>query len=324
LNSLLSSSPNFRLYSIDMLASCEYLPQELTECVSESCEVYPIDEDSVPPEVIKVDSRQYEFDLDGWARWDMPTEDYYDTQDVPESFTGYDGSVVWKFIHEKIAFKPSTFVCGSWRRDFNNAISGLHSSISCHILMSIEEKLEDGEGDVDGLVFREEFDRRLGTKEHVENLYFTYLLLLGAVREARHRLLEDCDSNFDGAEDLKHLLSQPIWDESVIDCAAEQMRKHGTKEDDTFWKARMRTRELMRIMNCVQCNKCRLHGKIGVLGLSTALQILLGKSGTGVDRQVISKLHRVELAALLTTTGKLGRAVMFYEDRIKGGGMGGG
>lgn len=85
----------------------------------------------------------------------------------------------------------------------------------------------------------------------------------------------------------------------------------------------MRTRELMRIMNCVQCNKCRLHGKIGVLGLSTALQILLGKSGTGVDRQVISKLHRVELAALLTTTGKLGRAVMFYEDRIKRGGMGG-
>ncbi|GMI00912.1 hypothetical protein TrVE_jg7299 [Triparma verrucosa] len=319
LTSLLTSSPNFRLYSVDMLASCEYLPQELTECVSESCEVYPIDEDEVPHNVIKIDASQWQFDLDGWARWDMPTDDYYDTQDVPEAYTSYDGSVVWNFIHEKIAFKPNTFECGSWRRDFNNAISGLHSSISCHILMSMEEKIEGGEEDVEGLVFKDEFDRRLGTKDHVENLYFTYMLLLGAVREARHRLLEDCESDFDGADELRSVLSMKMWDSDVIDCAAAEMRKHGTKEDDTFWKARMRTRELMRIMNCVQCNKCRLHGKIGVLGLSTALQILLGKSGTGVDSKVINKLHRVELAALLTTTGKCGRAVMYYERKIKEG-----
>lgn len=37
----------FRLYSVDILASCEYLPQELFECYSESCEIYPIDEDEV-------------------------------------------------------------------------------------------------------------------------------------------------------------------------------------------------------------------------------------------------------------------------------------
>ena len=37
----------FRLYSVDMLASCEYIPQELFECYSESCEIYPIDEEEV-------------------------------------------------------------------------------------------------------------------------------------------------------------------------------------------------------------------------------------------------------------------------------------
>jgi Endoplasmic Reticulum Oxidoreductin 1 (ERO1) len=37
----------FRLYSVDILASCEYMPQELFECYSETCEIYPVDEDEV-------------------------------------------------------------------------------------------------------------------------------------------------------------------------------------------------------------------------------------------------------------------------------------
>ena len=41
------SRPFFRLYSVDILASCEYMPQELFECYSESCEIYPVDDDEV-------------------------------------------------------------------------------------------------------------------------------------------------------------------------------------------------------------------------------------------------------------------------------------
>lgn len=43
----LKQNPYFRLYSVDILASCEYLPQELFECYSETCEIYPVDEDEV-------------------------------------------------------------------------------------------------------------------------------------------------------------------------------------------------------------------------------------------------------------------------------------
>lgn len=43
----LRDEPYFRLYSVDILGSCEYIPQELFECYSESCEIYPIDEDEV-------------------------------------------------------------------------------------------------------------------------------------------------------------------------------------------------------------------------------------------------------------------------------------
>lgn len=43
----LCDQPYFRLYSVDILASCEYMPQELFECYTESCEIYPEDEDDV-------------------------------------------------------------------------------------------------------------------------------------------------------------------------------------------------------------------------------------------------------------------------------------
>jgi Endoplasmic Reticulum Oxidoreductin 1 (ERO1) len=43
----LRMSPYFRFFSVDILASCEYIPQELVECYTESCEIYPADEDKV-------------------------------------------------------------------------------------------------------------------------------------------------------------------------------------------------------------------------------------------------------------------------------------
>jgi hypothetical protein len=43
----LRDKPYFRLYSVDILASCEYIPQELFECYSQSCEIYPVDEEEV-------------------------------------------------------------------------------------------------------------------------------------------------------------------------------------------------------------------------------------------------------------------------------------
>lgn len=67
-----------------MLGSCEYMPQELFECYSQSCEIYPVDEDEVPGDIMAKDSEEHEFELDGWARWDMPSEDYYDTDQFPE------------------------------------------------------------------------------------------------------------------------------------------------------------------------------------------------------------------------------------------------
>lgn len=43
----LRSKSDFRYYSVDILASCEYMAQELFECYTESCEIYPVDDGEV-------------------------------------------------------------------------------------------------------------------------------------------------------------------------------------------------------------------------------------------------------------------------------------
>jgi len=323
----LTNQPFFRLYSVDMLASCEYLPQELTECYSETCEIYPIDEEDVPEDIRKVDAHEHEFDIDGWGRWDMPTDDYYDILQFPEEYTGYDGADVWRFVHERICFEGYEYDDNHWKADYNKAVSGLHSMISAQIIRGIKKRVETGEGFTDEEVWTDpekEFRRRLSpdgeTSLAIENLYFCYMLCLTAVSKARDRLLQDCDSgkiDAEAAKELRPILDSPLLDHPSVEAASRKLHDHAVKDSDSkgaLWEARMRTRELLRIMNCVQCNKCRFHGKIGTMGFSTALQILVGSSGEGGDA---TRVHRVELAALMTTLYKFSRAVDTCQEYLK-------
>jgi hypothetical protein len=274
------------------------------------------------------DAEEHDFELDGWARWDMPSEDYYDTTQFPEEFTGYDGAEVWRFIHNRIAFQGSDIVDeyndDSWKADFNRAVSGLHAMISAQVCRGIGDKIASGltdENETEWTDPKAEFDRRLGpggeTPKAIENLYFTYMLLLSAVAKAKDRLLADCGSgkiDTETASEIQSILSSSLLDDSSIESASKKLHDHALKDDSNLWEARMRARELMRIMNCVQCNKCRLHGKISVMGISTALNLLLGQTGAGGDAK---KIHRVELAALMTTLGKFATAVDYCQSMLE-------
>ena len=219
----------------------------------------------VPNDIRSVDADEHDFELDGWARFDMPTEDYYDLEQFPEGFTGYDGSVIWQFIHNRIAFHhvPETiqdeYDSDNWKADFNKAVSGLHSMISAQVCRGLEDLIESGEKIPKGSQWndpRVEFKRRLSpssseTSQALENLYFTYMLLLSAVRAAKGRLLLDCDSGKiepDSARKLRNILSCSLLDEPKIQVASKKLHDHAIKDSNSMWQARMRTRELFRIM----------------------------------------------------------------------------
>jgi hypothetical protein len=271
-----------------------------------------------------VDAEESDFELDGWGRWDMPTEDYYDMQQWPEAYTGYDGAEVWNFIHSRICFEGYEYDDDHWRADFNKAVSGLHSMISAQIVKGIRDRVESGEEFSDDEIWtdpQKEFNRRLGpdgeTPLAIENLYFTFMLLTTAVARARERLLEDCNSgkiDAAAAEELRSVLDTSLFDDASVDVASRKLHDHAVNDSEcsaALWEARMRSRELLRIMNCVQCNKCRLHGKIAVMGVSTALHILVGKKGEGCDP---TRVHRVELATLMTTLHKFSTAIKFCQE----------
>ncbi|CAB9519562.1 ERO1-like protein alpha [Seminavis robusta] len=309
----LRGDPYFQFYSVDILGSCEYIPQELFECYSETCEIYPVGDEEVPDPIKMVDSAEHDFELDGFARWDMPTDDYYDVAAFPEGYTGYDGREVWEYIHNRICF-PVAYSDQHWKADFNRAVSGLHSMISAQVTRGIQERVDAGEPFSDDEVWRDpdaEFARRLGPQGDnplaLENLYFGYMLLLSAAAKAKPILLQGVGS-VGSSDALRDILDDPIVSDNSVGVALSKLENHVMMDPTSLWEARMRTRELARIMNCVQCNKCRLHGKISTMGLSTAFQILLGGN--------ISSLRRVEIATFIATLHKFSTAVDFCQRKL--------
>ena len=59
---------------------------------------------------------------------------------------------------------------------------------------------------------------------------------------------------------------------SQVQSAAAILRAHASSPDFAVWKLRLRTRHLKLIMGCVECNVCKVHGTVLVIGLASTLQ----------------------------------------------------
>ena len=63
-------------------------------------------------------------------------------------------------------------------------------------------------------------------------------------------------------------------------------------------------RNISRVLDCVTCQTCKLHGKMELLGMGTALKILLLP-----ENYIGSVLTREEVVALINTVGKFSHAI---------------
>lgn len=327
----LRSAKFFSLYSVDMLANCAYLKDGLDECEFDACEVLP--EEPAPERLYGRDLDEREFNLDSWARMDPPSEDYYNLESYPEGYTGYDGAHVWKFAYEKLCFAgcagsrspalDDDEAANGWRGVFDRSVSGLHASIACHI---VDDFSED---DAECLA---EYDRRVGDHpERPRNLHFAFALVLTALAEARPALTSFVFDAGDAENDarlrgkVQALCAEGLLDAPELAKMAPLMRSAAVTanecmlaespdgesswlEEAGIWQMRQRSRAMLRVMDCVQCGACRIHGKVAWFGIATALKVIYDKVSDA------SPLSRVEVAALLTTLAKLGTAVRFAEE----------
>ncbi|KAF9589001.1 hypothetical protein IFM89_017680 [Coptis chinensis] len=265
----------------------------------------------------------------GWVDIDNPwTNDdetdngemtYVNLQLNPERYTGYVGPSarrIWDAVYtENCPNHPSEAFCQE-KRVLYKLISGLHASISVHIAA---DYLLDEATNLWGQNLELLSDRVLRYPDRVRNLYFTYLFVLRAVTKAADYLEHAEYSTGNPAEDLKSqsLVRQLLYNPKLQAACPlpfdEAKLWQGQSEPELRQQIQNQFRNISALMDCVGCEKCRLWGKLQVLGLGTALKILFSVNGhTNVDQPL--QLQRNEVIALVNLLNRLSESIKFVHE----------
>uniref|UniRef100_A0A023FPJ4 Putative endoplasmic reticulum oxidoreductin-1-like protein n=1 Tax=Amblyomma cajennense TaxID=34607 RepID=A0A023FPJ4_AMBCJ len=264
--------------------------------------------------------------------------EYVDLSLNPERYTGYAGASahrIWRSIYEENCFKPNVgygpyttsknlnAMCLE-KRAFYRAISGLHASINVHLCANHLSR--DPLGQPSWGPNAVEFERRFSPKvtkgegpQWLRNLYFVYLLELGALAKAAPYLLHE--TFYTSAEDetvpaaVRALLDAARdFPHHFNDSAMFNGKKDALKLKEEF-KAHFRN--ISRIMDCVGCDKCRLWGKLQVQGLGTAMKILFTEKSRLPPENPRFHLTRSEIVSLFNAFGRLSNSIYHLQQFSK-------
>ncbi|RZC45412.1 hypothetical protein C5167_038356 [Papaver somniferum] len=334
--------PFFRYFKVKLWCDCPFWPDD-GMCRLRDCSVCECEENEFP-EIFKKPGRISSQDLvcqegkpqatvdrtldrkafRGWVEIDNPwTSDdetdnaemtYVNLQLNPERYTGYTGPSarrIWDAIYtENCPRYPSGEFCKE-KKVLYKLISGLHSSISIHIAA---DYLLDEAANVWGQNFQLMYDRVLQYPDRVRNLYFTYLFVLRAVTKAADYLEQAEYITGNPTEDLKtkSLMKQLLYNPKLQAACPipfdEAKLWQGQSGPELKQQIQKQFRNISALMDCVGCEKCRLWGKLQVLGLGTALKILFSVDGQDhVDQHL--QLQRNEVIALGNLLNRLSESV---------------
>jgi len=231
-------------------------------------------------------------------------------------------------------------------RVFYRLVSGMQASVATHIAKRYAFRADESDPTDSGVlgVNMPLWVQRVGRHpERLQNLYFAYLFMMRAVARAGTRLLAFNYSTGDGASDarahalLQRLVSEPLAhtrscpsggtallggfdetalfrdpDEGLAWPSTHEYEQHVARRAGMKLRMRDAFRNISRIMDCVGCEKCRLYGKLQVLGLGTALKLLFEskerRAGGGAAGSE-EPLQRNEVIALVNTLAEFAESV---------------
>lgn len=176
--------------------------------------------------------------------------------------------------------------------------------------------------------------------ERLNNMYFAFIFLLRAVIKAKDHLLEYPYYTGNSTDDalvmgyftklydnnitLNNIINindinecKNGFDESILfqehvstgGMDSEELQG-GRKNKILLEEFRNRFRNITKIMDCVSCDKCRVWGKVQILGIGTAIKILLTPN-EDLGRINGLQLHRQEVIALVNTIHQFSTSVDF-------------
>ncbi|KAK7104719.1 hypothetical protein V1264_019389 [Littorina saxatilis] len=218
------------------------------------------------------------------------------------------------------------------KRTFYRLISGLHTSINIHLcdqyLFPSINAFGPPEWGPNVKEFKKRFDPETSDgqgPQRLKNLYFAYLVELRALAKAAPYLEQEefFTGTFGHDDEVRlavHDFLQVVrefpehFDESkLFQGNSAQTKKLKIEFRDHF-------RNISRIMDCVGCDKCKLWGKLQVLGMGTALKILFSGSSMGLASTVSAdfkadfQLTRTEIVALFNAFGRLSSSIYALEN----------
>jgi len=245
----------------------------------------------------------------------------------PERNTGYNGTHIWRTIYEENCINldgdKDQPMCYE-ERILYRLLSGLHVSTTLSIAKNYYPP-NKRKGRVKYEPNLSYFFEKVGQHpDYVRNLHFSYVVLLRALKKANSFLYsyEIRTGNIVDDETatilLRRLLDSSIlkscnnvftaFDESLM--FRQQTVLNAGRESQELVTLQQNFKgvfhNISSILDCVQCQQCKLHGKMAMLGYGTALKILFLPR----EELIASSLSRNEVVALINTIAKMSEAIM--------------
>ncbi|KAL2476483.1 Endoplasmic reticulum oxidoreductin-1 [Abeliophyllum distichum] len=345
----LVTTPFFRYFKVKLWCDCPFWPDD-GMCKLRDCSVCECPENEfpelfkkpmkhgLPSDDLKCQEGKPQATVDrtldskafrGWIEVDNPwtnddeTENdemtYINLQLNPERYTGYSGPSarrIWDAIYSENCPKYAFGEICQEKKILYKLISGLHSSISIHIA---SDYLLDETTNLWGRNLELANDRVLQYPDRVGNLYFTFLFVLRAVTKATNYLEQAEYNTGNTEEDLKaqSLIRQLLYNPKLQAACPlpfdEAKLWKGQSGPELKQEIQKNFRNISAIMDCVGCEKCRLWGKLQVLGLGTALKILFSVDSQNYPNQPL-QLQRNEVIALVNLLNRLSESVKFVQE----------
>jgi len=222
---------------------------------------------------------------------------YVDLQTDREMFTGYQGQNIWKIIYEENCMSLSK-ECGA-DNILYKIISGMHASVSSQ-LSEYYVNFKDEKQTIVPNEFM--YYHKVGAfPERLRNLAFAIETLIRAFVRYIDLIEAFSVDTGDFGEDMKtKQLLQKLSNvlKNIKDIHFNQNQIFGQHISEPTQKAAYLQyfRNITQVMDCVDCVKCKVYGKMQVLGAGVALRIMLKENEI--------RLTRNELVAFVNTLNK--------------------
>jgi ERO1-like protein alpha len=318
----------FRYFKVKLDEDCPFWAQNYF-CELASCAVCECEDNEVPPawrntELRKEANSTLDLSLQSsfkpwvenqssWLKQEEP-DIYVNLLLNSEAYTHYQGQHIWQAIYNENCFTgPLDNMCRE-ERFFYSLISGLHSNINTHIsynyiepalfqVQSVEEIMNFAYPNITM------WHERVGKyPERIKNFYTSFAVLVRAANRAADFIANYKYDTGNTVDDLatRNLIWQLLnitteqcsmpFDESLLFTEAEGLELRDEIRNNFY--------NISRIIDCVGCEKCRLHGKLQIYGLGTAMKFLFGENEDVQRNELIVRY----IQAFINTLGKFSKA----------------